>query len=188
MWHPIAHFWAKVPPFALRTNLSKSPTISTWTKMSNRFTVCVMLKKERYRRSETLSRSGKQECTTPISRRTKKSTISRSQITGNPSDVSLTDTCFSSRSFLSRFRRWCCPIGGSAVRRLICYWYCNSTSNSISNSYSSFCSCLFTFVSSGFTAFFTSLWTLFAYSCNRTTNRERTKKKELGREFMLSQL
>lgn len=108
--------------------------------MSNRFTVCVMLKKERYRRSETLSRSGKQECTYPLFLRlTKKSTISRSQITGNSSDVSLTDTSFSSRSFSSRFRRWCCPIGGSAVRRLICYWYCNSTSNSISNSYSLFC-------------------------------------------------
>lgn len=117
--------------------------------MPNSFTVCVMLKKERYRRSETLSRSGKQECTYPLFlRRTKKSTISRSQITGNPSDVSLTDTSFSSRSFLSRFRRWCCPIGGSAVRRLICYWYCNSTSNSISNSYSNsyFCYRLLSFV------------------------------------------
>ena len=130
--------------------------------MSNRFTVCVMLKKERYRRLETLSKSGKQECTYPLFlRRTKKSTISRSQITGNPSDVSLTDTSFASRSFSSRFSRWCCPRWGSAVRRLICYWYCNSTSNSISNSYSSFCSCLFTFVSSGFTAFFTSLCPLF---------------------------
>lgn len=88
--------------------------------MSNRFTVCVMLKKERYRRLETLSRFGKQECTYPLFLRwTKKSTISRSQITGNPSDVSLTDTSFSSRSFLSRFSRWCCPVGGSAVRRLI---------------------------------------------------------------------
>lgn len=79
-----------------------------------------------------------------ILRRTKKSTISRSQITGDSSDVSLTDTSFSSRSFSSRFSRWCCPIGGSAVRRLICYWYCNSTSNSISNSY--FCYRLFWFV------------------------------------------
>ena len=155
--------------------------------MSNRFTVCVMLKKERYRRLETLSKSGKQECTYPLFlRRTKKSTISRSQITGNPSDVSLTDTSFASRSFSSRFSRWCCPRWGSAVRRLICYWYCNSTSNSISNSYSSFCSCLFTFVriclrlfnkrntcsfcsclftfvSSGFTAFFTSLCPYLPY-------------------------
>lgn len=64
-----------------------------------------------------------------------------------PDLESKNDTSFSSRSFSSRLHagsRWCCPIGGSAVRRFICYWYCNSTSNSISNSY--FCYRLFWFV------------------------------------------
>ena len=53
-------------PLQLISTYTKMSGFCWWSKMSNRFTVCVMLKKERYRRSETLSRFGKQECTCPL--------------------------------------------------------------------------------------------------------------------------